>query len=667
MVLRRMIGGKLISPVKAGLSVAAAIAAVITAYFFFYSVPVGSIWLEAEYFFFQKPQWVVVEDVNFSYSKGIMTKEEGFDAVGAFETQEAGTYNLWIKYFGNYGKADLALWKRAYTNIYGYIDYFGSEKPMELKVNVDGSIGKVITEEGTHRYRWARVEGLSLKKGSHTVRLSKAAGGAGGVTIDSVLITADLAYHPGRVEALPRQVSEYFGPFLILAFPAAILLAARRWGRSDDTRAEKWETRGGPHNSGPFSNVIFSHIKEGLTRRHSGYLLGSVAVCSMLSVMWIDTDGGFWIWLSQNPDFNFLNIYSSGHGEALHHRYVYQPPVAMMLIGLRQVFSLFGAMDGITPLSLILSKLVVFPFMIGTGFVLYRLEGERAVALWALNSLVIFTAAANSMYFALAFLLSLLLYAIKEGKPFHGALALGCALAYMPATALLVPPYLLMLRGLKLTQLVKTLLLVFVPGFVVLLPYRLADPAGLDIRMMGAGIATWMEMHLGLKMGGVGVTTFLYGALLAFIWLERLKADYLTVTAVFALAALIYMHIGAPHYLAWTAAFQPFIIAWACRLRQEVFYSIYITAFMVWGSFYLNTGGALDRAGETGFFPYYIFYTWPFDVYRFLRTFYGKIDYFSRADLEALTHSMSAGVSLVMALLVLYGFLKQRRENGEES
>ncbi|MEK7678650.1 MAG: hypothetical protein AAB356_00515, partial [Deltaproteobacteria bacterium] len=142
--------------------------------------------------------------------------------------------------------------------------------------------------------------------------------------------------------------------------------------------------------------------------------------------------------------------------------------------------------------------------------------------------------------------------------------------------------------------------------------------------------------------------------------------DYLSVTGVFALTVLLYLNIGAPYFLAWAVAFQPLIIIWACRLGKETFYSLYVTALMVWGSFFVNTGGANDRAGETGFFPFYVFYTWPFDAYAFLRTFYGKVDFFSQYDLEAMAHSISAGISLVLFALILVSFNRHGEKAGNE-
>ncbi|MBI5827554.1 MAG: hypothetical protein HZB22_07505 [Deltaproteobacteria bacterium] len=607
----------------------AAISAVIlTAYFFVYEKPVRAIWLEAEYFLFDRPHWVVVEDVNFSYSKGIMTRSADSEAIAPFEVKRDGDYAIWIKYFGNYADTDVGYWKKVYTNQFGYIDYFGADRPATLKVKVDGMIEKTVEETGPHRYRWARLGPIRLGPGSHTMRFSLADGSPGGANLDSVLITDDLGYAPGAREALPRQVSEYIGPLLIIGFPL----------------------------------LVWAFSIKGFKGEYQAYLLYGTVISAVFSILWIDTDGGFWIWLTQNPDFNLVNIYSSGHGEALHHRYVYQPPVAAMLIGLRFVFSAFGAMDGITPLSLLLSKLIVIPFFIGTGVLLHRLEGEGAALLWALNSIVIFTVAADSMYFGLGFLLTLALYLIRNKRRCLGSLALGGALAYMPATILLIPPFLILIRGLGWRRIAYMLPLIVLPAFLLVLPYRILDPAGVSMRMTAAGISAWMPMHLGVRLGAIGVTTLLYGALLAFLWVRRPAFDYENLSAAFAAASLVYLNIGAPHFLEWTVAFQPFIIIWARRLKNEVFYGIYVTALMVWGSFYMNTGGAADRAGETGFFPYYIFYTWPFDIYRLVARFYPGIEYFSRADVEALSHSVSAGVSVIMALLIVSRFVV--REDG---
>lgn len=612
----------------------AAISAVIlSAYFLVYKKPANAIWLEAEYFRFDRSHWVVVEDVNFSYSRGIMTRNAGSEATAPFEVKKAGDYAVWMKYFGNYADTDVGYWKKVYTNQFGYIDYFGATRPPALKVSVDGGGEKTVEETGPHRYRWVRLGPIRIGPGGHTLRFSLADGSPGGANLDSVLITDDLGYAPGAREALPRQVSEHIGPLLIIGFPL----------------------------------LVWAFSIKGFKGEYQAYLLYGAAISMVFSILWIDTDGGFWIWLTQNPDFNLVNIYSSGHGEALHHRYVYQPPVAAMLIGLRYVFSAFGAMDGITPLSLLLSKLIVVPFFIGTGVLLNRLEGGMAALLWALNSLVIFTVAADSMYFGLGFLLTLALYLIRNKRHYLCSLALGGALAYMSATILLIPPFLILIRGLGWRRIACMLPLIAAPAFLIVLPYRIFDPAGVSIRMTAAGISAWMPMHLGVRLGAIGVTTLLYGALLAFLWVRRPALDYENLSAAFATASLIYLNIGAPHFLEWTVAFQPFIIIWARRLKHEVFYSIYVTALMVWGSFYMNTGGAGDRAGETGFFPYYIFYTWPFDIYRLVARFYPGIEYFSRADVEALSHSLSAGVSVIMALLIVSRFPVREGISGEDA
>lgn len=614
---------RLIRHLSIHIIILAAISAVIlTAYFLVYEKPGTAIWLEAEYFLFDRSHWAVLEDVNFSYSKGIMTHSAGPEAIAPFEVKKDGDYEIWMRYFGNYADTDVGYWKKVYTNRFGYIDYFGADRPATLKVRVDGAVENTVEETGAHRYRWARLGPVRLGPGSHTLRFSLADGSPGGANLDSVLISKDPGYVPGAREALPRQLSEHLGPLLIIGFPL----------------------------------LVWAFSIRGFKGGYRAYLLYGTVISLVFSILWIDTDGGFWIWLTQNPDFNLANIYSSGHGEALHHRYVYQPPVAVMLIGLRSVFSALGAMDGITPLSLLLSKLIVIPFFIGTGVLLHRLEGDGAVLLWALNSIVIFTVAANSMYFGLGFLLTLALYLLKKNRHYPAALALGGALAYMSATLLLIPPFLILLRGLGWRKIAVMLPLIALPAFLLVLPYRISDPAGVSMRMTAAGISAWMPMHLGVRLGAIGVTALLYGALLAFLWVRRPTLDYVNLSAAFAVAALVYLNIGAPHFLEWTVAFQPFIIIWARRLKSEVFYGIYVTALMAWGSFYMNTGGAGDRAGETGFFPYYIFYTWPFDVYRLVARFYPGIEYFSRVDMEALTHSVSAGVSVIMALLIVSRF-----------
>ncbi|MEK7773558.1 MAG: hypothetical protein AAB307_04355, partial [Deltaproteobacteria bacterium] len=440
---------------------------VLAAYFLVYAKPGKAVWLEAEYFFFDRSHWVVIEDVNFSHSKGIMTRRPDSAAIASFEARRPGDYAIWLKYFGNYADTDVEYWKKVYTNRFGYIDYFGADEPATLTLQVDGLPEKTVVEKGSHRYRWAKFGPVRIEPGRHTLKFWKAGASPGAANVDSVLITDNLGYAPGAREMLPRQASEYLGPLLIIGFPL----------------------------------IVWAFSRKGIKGEYYVYLLYSIVISSALSILWIDTDGGFWIWLTQNMDFNLANIYSSGHGEALHHRYVYQPPVAMMLIGLRSVFSVFGAMDGITPLSLLLSKLIIFPFFIGTGALLYKLEGERAALLWAFNSLVIFTVAADSMYFGLGFLLTLTLYLVRKKRHYPAALALGGALAYMSTTVLLIPPFLLLLRGQGLRGITAMLPLVILPAFLLVLPYRIYDPSGVSIRMTAAGISAWMPMHLGVRLG----------------------------------------------------------------------------------------------------------------------------------------------------------------------
>lgn len=604
-----------------GLYILLAVCVAAVAWLLFYRPPSGVVRVEAEDFSFAPGDWVFLEDVNFSGSRGIVTLKET-RASARFEVPDEGNYFVWLRYFGNYADNDLELWRRAYTNNFSYIDYFGADEPQRMKVAVDSGDPVTVLQGGSHRYRWARVPAGGLAGGEHTVTVWKSGPAAppagGGVNVDTVIVTEDPAYTPGRPEALPRQVSEYFGPLLIALFPVLVWWLVRR--RLD-----------GSHTA--------------------VFLLYSVVLGAVLSVMWIDTDGGFWIWLTQNRDFTLGRIYTEG--DALHHRYVYPPPIAAMLIALRPVFTLFGAMDGITPASLVLSKLAVIPFVVATGLVLGRLEGPRAVLLWAFNSVVLFTVAANSMYFGLAFIITLVLYYVKSNRHYASALTLGLGLAYMSAVMLLVPPFLLLMRPLGVRKIVVMAALVLVPAFIVFLPYTFIDPAGMNMRVMSAGISTWMDMHLGLRIGGVGLTTLLYGTLLGWLWVRRPPFDYPALAVVFSLTALIYLHIGAPYFLAWTVAFQPAIIVSVARSRHEVFYSIYITALMVWGSFFLNTGGAGDRAGETGFFPYYVFYTWPFDVYAVAARLYPRITFFSKTDLEVLSHSISAGVSVVLGAIIV--------------
>lgn len=595
------------------------LAAVAASAAYYHFSKADGITIEGESFALRGP-WVILGDVNFSGSRGIMTREESAEAEAAFDIEREGDYAILLRYFGNHGPADLELWKRAYTNTFGYIDYFGAKRPQALSISIDNRPAHTITQEGAHRYKTSRLI-AALKEGRHTIAVKKAEGG-GGANLDFITIRPDAPDTGLKIPSM-RQASAIFGPLLIAIFPIAAFITAGR-----------------------------------TSRRTWAYLAAGSALSIALSVMWIDTDGGFWIWLTQNSEFTFARIYSAG--DALHHRYVYPPPVAVMLIALRPVFSLFGALDGITPASLLLSKLAVMPFFAATGILLHRLEGSGALVLWALNPMNIFSVAANSMYFGLAFFLTLSVYLLRDERQYGAAFALGLALSYMSAAMLVVPPFLLLLRRFTVPKALIIALTVIIPGMLVLLPYKLIDPAGLNARVMGAGISTWMSMHLGLRLGGVGVTTLLYGVFLAYLWIKRPPLDYPALAAVFAFSGLIYLNIGAPYFLAWAVAFQPFVIIWAARLRQEAFYAIYASTLMVWGSFFMNTGGAGDRAGETGFFPYYIFYSWPFDVYEVLGFFYAKVNYFSQADLEALTHSISAGLSIVMLLMIATAF--HRRE-----
>lgn len=639
--------------------------------------PGNGIWVEGERFSYADGEWTGIYDINFSGSSGIMSVRQASSASAAFDVGEEGRYALWVKYFGNYARTDIGYWRSVYTNEYGYLDYSGAVAPMNMTLSLDDHKPAVFSQTGSHRYRWKKAGEFDLSKGAHTVRLWKTDAASGSINLDGVLVTRDLAYAPHWMEVLPRQASEYLSPLLIVSFPLLVWVYLRRTGRrgrnagcaagdEEGTAAER--ARGavleeeagkeggsdagriGKGGLGKKTRWIISWI-EGLSPGGSPAVIYSVFLSSVLSVMWIDTDGAFWIWLTENPAFNPSTIYT--YGDALHHRYVYPPPVALLLIWLRPVFSLFGAMGGLNASSLLVSKLAVIPFAVGTALLLYRISGKTSVILWSMNSLVIFAAAANSMYFGLAFLLSLMLYFAKTERPLASALSLGAALAYMSAAALLVPPFLLLLRsagGLRKAAIMAALALL--PSVLVMLPYTFMDPVNLDHRVMGAGIATWMFMHLGVKAGNIGVTTLLYASLLAFLWIKKPRFDCENLSSSFAMASLIYLNIGAPQFLLWLSAFQPFIIIWAAKNREEVFYSLYVTAMMVWGSFHMNTGGAGDRAGETGFFPNYIFYTWPFDAYRLIRGFYAKIDYFQRADIETLTHSASAGISLVLLMMM---------------
>lgn len=593
-----------------------------------FSMPSDSIIIQDAAFGYDDSEWVQLNDVNLSENSAIMSKTAGAEAAATFSIPAEGEYTLWLKYYGNYARSDLALWKRAYTNETGYIDYFGSLVPAQMIVTVDSALPSAITQKGSHRYRWAKVGRYTLTAGRHILRLSKSKDSLGAVTMDHLLATTDGSYNPGRYEALPRQVSEYLGPFLIAILPVLVWFLIRSESEID--------------------------LKV--------CLLYSAILSLLLSVLWIDTDGGFWIWLSQKADFTLSTIYADGHSDAIHHRYVYPPPIAFMLILLRPLYEIIGAMDGIGVTVLLASKLIILPFVAATAVALYRLEGAKAAILWLFNSLVIFTVAANSLYFGLGLILTLLVWSVRGERHYISAALFGAGMAYLSVTTLLLPPFLLLLRRFSIKKSLIMASLALLPGILVLIPFRFIDPVGVNLRVMGAGVATWMSMHLGLRMGDIGITSLMYGALLAYLWVKKPAYDYLTVSGVFALTVLLYLNIGAPYFLAWAVAFQPLIIIWACRLRKETFYSLYVTALMVWGSFYSNTGGANERAGETGFFPFYIFYTWPFDVYAFLRTFYAKVDFFPPYELETMAHSISAGVSIVFFALILVSF--HRRGEG---
>ncbi len=588
-------------------------------YLWLNSMPEDTVFLEGEDFNFEKGKWVFMEDVNFYGNRGIMTVVKDSEAVGTFKLKKDGEYTIWIRFFGNYGRTDLSIWKKFYTNSYGYLDYFGSSVPLDMTVRIDDRKW-ILTQAGPHRYRWIKMDRLKLAGGRHVVGVNKTDDTMGAVTLDSIIITPDPTYRPDRFEVIPRKVSTYMGSLVILTFPVLVWIYLKRGGGED--RAV----------------TVY-------------YVYASIVYC-IFSVTWIDTDGGFWIWLAQNRAFTLDLIYSES-SEALHHRYVYPPSVAVLLVALRRIFDLFDSMNGITPLSILLSKLIILPFIFFTGYYLYNLEGKTALFLWLFNPLTIFTVAANSMYFGLAFFLILALYFLRKGRQYLSSLFIGLGIAYMSVTILIVPPYLLLLRSMNYRKIFFSILMILIPVFLVFLPYRIIEPAGLDARVMGAGISTWMMMHLGVILDGIGITPMLYGALLAYLWVTKTPLDYTTMLATFAVTSLIYLNVGAPYFMVWITAFQPFIILWAVRNKQELFYAFYVTAFMVWGSFYSNTGGADDRAGETGFFPFYIFYTWPFDIYNLLQGLDLPVDYFLRKDMEIMFHSISTGISVVLTLLII--------------
>ncbi len=586
------------------------------------------IWIEAEDFRFKDDLWVHMEDLNFSNYMGIMSARKDEPAYAEFTVPEEDTYTIWVRFFGNYGDIDLKSWNRHYTNTYRYIDYFGATDPLDMAVAIDDLPPQKVLQEGPHRYRWVRVGSEKLSKGAHTIAVWKSGDSPGAVTLDTVLVSNDPAYRPHRIEFIPRTVSRYLGPLIIGAFPLAVLVLGER------VRDRK--------------------------RGMAVYYVTSGLLAGFLSIMWIDTDGGFWIWLSQNRAFTMDSIYSQG--DALHHRYVYQPTVALLFVSLRKVLELFSAMDGLTPRAILLGKLIVLPFVFLTACLLSRTEGRQAALVWLLNSLVIFAVAAHTMYFALAFLFTMSLYFAKRENHHLSALSLGLAGAFMNITMLLFPAYLLLLRPLGLRRMLYMTGLFLLPGFLVLLPYRILDPSGLEARVMSAGIATWMKMHTGIKLGPLGLTPLLLTVLLAYIWLRRPPLTYMTMATAFAAVSLVYLNIGAPYFLFWTVAFQPFIIVWAVRYGQVHLYALYVTALMVWGSFYTNTEGAYDRAGETGFYPYHNFYSWPFDAYRLIESIYPGIRFFERGDIEVVAHSLAAGISTVLCVLVIYHSFHNVRE-----
>lgn len=618
--------------------------------------PSNGVWLEGEGFSYREGAWAGLEDINFSGAAAIMTFRPSSPALKTFEVPRDARYAVWVKYFGNYASTDLSYWRSVYTNSYNYLDYSGAIQPLDLTVQLDALKPVALSQTGSHRYRWKKAGEYALSKGAHTVKIWKAGAATGSVNMDGMLLTEDLSYAPHWLEVLPRQASEYYAPVLMASFPFIVWAYKRRLRTKTTALADglrETDDDRGAEGGGARWRRLRAWMR-GPGPKGSSMLIYSIFLSSVLSVMWIDTDGAFWIWLTQSNGFNLSTIYSSG--EALHHRYVYPPPVAVMLIALRPVFALFGAMDGITPSALLLSKLAVIPFVAGTGALLYAIAGSGALLIWALNSFVIFTVAANSMYFGLAFILTLALYFAKKERHLLSALSLGLSLSYMSAAALLVPPFLILSRSLgDCKKSVLMAALAVLPSFLIFLPYSIIDPAHLNSRVMGAGIATWMNMHLGLRVGDVGLTTLLYAAFLAFLWVRKPEFNSTNIASSSAMASLIYLNVGAPYFLLWSVAFQPFIIAWAVEKGEEFFYSLYVTALMAWASFYMNTGGAGDRAGETGFFPNYVFYTWPFDVYSLVKRVYGRADYFPRPELSSLIHSASAGVSLILLLMMARG------------
>ncbi len=576
------------------------------------------IWIEAEDFSFDDDGWVFMDDINFSGYRGIMSSSEQKRAYTDFTVPRTGTYTLWVRFFGNYSDIDPEKWRVYYTNTYGYIDYFGATAPLDMEVAVDGAALMKVRENGSHRYRWVRVGARRLAKGRHRIAVWKSGASKGAVTLDQVLLSIDPAYMPNRIEFIPRTVGGYLGPLVIAVFPLSVLFLAGR---------------GNERSLLPY------------------YIASGVTAC-MLSIMWIDTDGGFWIWLTQNKAFTLSTIYREG--DALHHRYVYPPLSALLFMSLRKVFELFGAMEGLTTRSILLGKLIILPFVFLTAHLLRRIAGVTAALLWLLNSIVIFAVAAHTMYFVLAFLFTLSLYFAKNFKNYLSALSLGLAGAFINVSMLVFPAYLLLLRRLGLKRMLLMALIFVLPGIIVLLPYRVLDPIGLNARVMAAGIATWMKMHMGIRVGDLGLTPLLLTALFVCIWLGSPSFDYLTISASFAAVSLIYLNVSAPYFLLWTVAFQPFIIVWAVKHGHERLYVLYATALIVWGSFFYNTGGALDKAGETGFYPYFNFYAWPFDVFKLLKSIYPGTKFFEPEDLEALSHSVAAGLSAVLCSIIVY-------------
>ncbi|MBI2820856.1 MAG: hypothetical protein HYX74_01400 [Acidobacteria bacterium] len=237
--------------------------------------------------------------------------------------------------------------------------------------------------------------------------------------------------------------------------------------------------------------ILLGEIKEGEGgwRRDAGAVAifgGAAVLYAILSPLWVDQDGLGPIGWSIKGASSIFAVYKEWDwGPSF---YAPGPVNSWLLLIGHPLFKFLGYTFpqsvaegwGFNPFTLYLYKWIQgVPFVLGAGFVFYKLFGRVAAALFLFNPATLWFIVLGGLFDNMyaVFFVTLALYFLHKERPVLFVLAIAFAMLSKQTVMLLLPVVIVMLLFSKGARAIPYLALLFGVAFAITYPYKLYDPA----------------------------------------------------------------------------------------------------------------------------------------------------------------------------------------------